>query len=181
MSEKKLKPQIEAVEINDWDHANSAIASIGIAQALIKESEARHEQIEQARKEQLAKEIAPHVANIEKLTNGLQAFAVAHREEFGKKKSRELVNGILGFRTSNPSVTQIPKFKKDVSIAIISQTDLADDLIRIKADINKESVLAKYSTGELDDKKLKEFGLRVEQDESFFIEVSESRIKKEAA
>jgi len=178
---KKLKSDLEIVEVNDWEGANEALSKIGIAQARIDEATAKHEQIEQERKAQLDREIAPLKAEIEKHTNGLHAFAMKHREDFGKKKSRELTNGLLGFRTDNPSVKQIPKFKTDVTLTIISESDFADALIRVKEELNKDVILAMYSSGELNDDALKSFGLRIVQDEEFYVKVSENRIRKEAA
>jgi len=179
--EQPKKPKLDLLVLASWEQANDALSEIGIAQAKIAETKAQHEQIEQARKAQLAKDIADHEATIERYATGLQAFAVSNRDDLGAKKSRELMNGILGFRVPPPSVSQLGKIKKDVTLTIISQTEYADELIRTKAELNKESVLAKFATGELDEKKLREFGLRIDQDEEFYIKVNDNRITKEAA
>ena len=103
---------------------------------------------------------------IETQSGLLQQWAEASPEEFPEgRKSIELLHGRLGFRTSTPSLKTIAgwTFKKALEV-------IARPFVRVKEDLDKEGVLAAYARGELTDTELKRVGLRVVQDEAFFIE-----------
>ncbi len=108
----------------------------------------------------LAKKIEGH-------TGLLQAWAEASPEEFGDKKSLELLHGRLGFRTGNPKLKTLPGWTWDRVKALLLP---ASPFLRVKTEPDKEGLLAARQRNELDDGDLRALGLKVVQDEAFFIE-----------
>jgi len=102
---------------------------------------------------------------IEEKSGLLQQWAEANTEEFGKAKSIELLHGRLGFRTGMPKLKTLAGWTWD---KVVGALDTA--WVRIKREADKEGMLAAHQRGELDDADLRAAGVRVVQDESFFVE-----------
>lgn len=102
---------------------------------------------------------------IEQKSGLLQQWAEAAPEEFGGKKSIDFLHGRLGFRTGNPALKTLSGWTFKRVLEVIDRT-----FIRTKEELDKELVLAAHARSELDDKALRSVGLRVVQDEAFFVE-----------
>jgi phage host-nuclease inhibitor protein Gam len=92
-----------------------------------------------------------------------QEWAEEHTADFGVKKSIEMVHGTVGFRTGQPTLRTIAGWTWKRVMEVLSPK-----YIRTKREPDKEKLLAdRNSIGELG---LRTIGLRVAQDESFFVE-----------
>jgi len=105
---------------------------------------------------------------IEGATGLLQAWAEANPDEFAGKKSLEMLHGRLGFRTGNPKLKTLSGWTWDRVKEALGRT--LSGYVRTKIEPDKEGMLAAYQRGELDDRDLREVGVKVVQDEAFFIE-----------
>jgi phage host-nuclease inhibitor protein Gam len=115
-------------------------------------------------------------------TDALRAWAEANPDQFPKdRKSLQMSAGILGFRTGTPKLALLSRaWNWDKVLQAVQQW--LPNFIRNKPEVDKEAIL-----GQSDD--LAEFlprvGLKVVQDESFFIEPNltdlDSRQTSEAA
>lgn len=108
----------------------------------------------------------------------LQAYALANQEsEFSKKKSIDLINGVIGFRTDKPSVTALKGFTQKSALAemVSSKSRLLKRFVVVKHSLDKNEILKLR-----DDKKhmdaLRKVGLEVSQGEQFFAEVKEEEL-----
>lgn len=105
---------------------------------------------------------------IEGNTGLLQSWAESNPEEFGDKKSLDLLHGRLGFRTGNPKLKTLSGWTWDrVKETLIRNLT---GHVRTKTEVDKEGLLAAFQRHELDDRDLREIGVKVVQDEAFFIE-----------
>jgi len=172
---------LEIVRVETWEDVNASLAAIGIAKARRDELDAQYKQIKAQSEAALAVELAPYDAIIEKHESALNAFAVQHRDEFANKKSRDLVNGTIGFRLSTPAVSQLPKFTAKVSMILIAKSKFRKMFIRFKPSLNKEAILAAAGSKEIDEVTLKGFGLSISQEEGFYAEVSGDRFTSSLA
>lgn len=102
---------------------------------------------------------------IEQKSGLLQQWAESAPEEFGAKKSIDFLHGRIGFRTGNPALKTLSGWTFKRVLEVIDRT-----FVRTKEELDKELVLASHARGELDDKGLRGVGLRVVQDEAFFVE-----------
>lgn len=100
------------------------------------------------------------------LTGDLEAWAYAHREEFGKKKSIEFLNGSLGFRTGTPRLSLLNcRWTWETVTDAVSR--LLPNFIRNKPVLDKAGIIA--SADDLEEF-LPQVGLKVTQGECFFVE-----------
>lgn len=91
-------------------------------------------------------------------------------ELFSKKKSMETAHGVVGFRTGTHKLVTLRGYTWNAVLALVKE--IAPAYVRTKEELNKELLLAqREEQAEL----LPRLGVKVEQDEAFFIE-----LKKEA-
>lgn len=109
--------------------------------------------------EQISQEIAAKLLLCEK-------YAVTNRETlFGKLKSAAAHLGTYGFRTGNPKLSLLNrKWKWDDVISALKSRGFIQ-YIRTKEEADKDRIKTDFS-----DPDLASVGLRIEQDESFYIE-----------
>jgi len=103
------------------------------------------------------------------LAEAIEAFAIAHRAEFGDKKSIDRANGTLRFRVGNPAVRLINrKWNWDSVLEAIRQTGRRFAAwLRPKIELDKEKILADYRDRVVADPELAAVGIRIAQEESF--------------
>ena len=95
----------------------------------------------------------------------LQQWAEASPEEFAARKSIDFLHGRIGFRTGTPKLKTISGWTFDRVLSVISKV-----WVRKSEELNKEGLLAAHASGKLADAELRTNGLRVTQEESFFVE-----------
>ena len=100
--------------------------------------------------------------------NVIQAFAVENKETlFSKKKSMDTAHGVLGFRIGNPKLKTLKGFTWEAVKALLKRAN--PDYIRTTEEVAKNELLAdrdQAGVAEL----MKEVGLSVAQDETFYLE-----------
>jgi phage host-nuclease inhibitor protein Gam len=94
-----------------------------------------------------------------------EKFATVHRDSlFGKFKSAASSLGLFGFRTGNPKLVLLNRKWKWDDVLQALKTLGKDSLIRRKEECDKDALK------KLEDSELAAIGLRIDQDETFFIE-----------
>lgn len=106
---------------------------------------------------------------IEEKTVLVQAWAEANPDEFAKRKSIELAHGTIGFRTGTPKLKTLAKITWAKVLDALRASRLAEQFIRIKEEVDKESLLVAHANFSLSDGDLRALGVEVAQEESFFI------------
>lgn len=124
---------------------------------------------------QLAREKAePQITalnqQLKEKTELLRGWAETNPEEFGKKKSIVFAHGIVGFRTGTPKLKTLTRKTWDTVLATLKGLAFGAAYIRIKEEIDKERILSDYAQDALVDSDLTTLGVRVVQEESFFVE-----------
>jgi len=111
-------------------------------------------------------------------------WSAANEVEFGNRKSLVMTHGTVGFRTGNPRLKPITKFTWAKVLETIQRSaTFASSYVRTKAEVDREKLLA--DRDELGADGLRVLGLKVVQEESFFVEphltTVENREQREAA
>lgn len=109
-------------------------------------------------------------------------WAEANPSEFGKFKSLDLVHGTVGWRTGTPKLKTLTGWTWDrVLEALKNIPKFAARYIRRKEEVNKDALIADREALQPED--LRAIGVKVVQDETFFIEpkIEEAPQHKEAA
>lgn len=117
-------------------------------------------------------EYAPELAELQKKKEGamevLQVFATENKESlFTKTKSYKSAHGVFGFRTGTPKLKQLKGFTKESVLTLVKT--LLPDYIRTTEEVAKNRLLADC-TDEGMAGKLKQCGMIVVQDETFYVE-----------
>jgi phage host-nuclease inhibitor protein Gam len=101
-------------------------------------------------------------------------WAEEHQAEFAGKKSLDLTHGIIGFRTGQPQLKRLAGWTWDRVLEAV--TRLLPDYVRHKHETDRERLLADRETLA---PMFREIGVKVEQDESFFLEPKRETLTEE--
>jgi phage host-nuclease inhibitor protein Gam len=115
-------------------------------------------------------EIDALARDIELKTGLLQQWAEASPEEFAARKSVDFLHGRVGFRTGTPKLKTLAGWTWERVLDALKKDCLGEMFIRIKESVDKEALLSAHATGALVDAQLRGAGVRVVQDEAFFVE-----------
>lgn len=115
----------------------------------------------------------------------VQAWAEANPQEFGNKKSVEFPAGKIGFRTGMPKLKCITGWTFARVLEKLLSLPWGAGFVRVKQEIDKEALIAAQTQSTLSPAELREVGVKIDQEESFFIEPDltpfSKRITEEAA
>lgn len=103
----------------------------------------------------------------------LQHFATNAPELFTSKKSLDFTHGKLGFRTGTPALKTLKGFTWGSTLNLVKE--FLPNFVRVKEEVDKESLLASREKEEVADK-LTKCGLKVEQSETFFVEPKKEEV-----
>jgi phage host-nuclease inhibitor protein Gam len=106
---------------------------------------------------------------IKEKSNLVQAWADDNHGEFGNRKSIELAHGVIGYRMGTPKVKTLAGFTFDRVLEKIAELHLVQ-WIRTKKEVDKEQILNDHARGEIAPGTLRDVGVKIVQDETFFIE-----------
>lgn len=111
-------------------------------------------------------------SEISQYTDSLQAYAEKNKERFfSKKKSHDMLHGMIGFRTGTPKVVKDRKITIKELIIRLRDMNLGR-FIRTTEELNKEVVIQERDNVDTM-RQMKAVGVTVVQDETFFVEVYE--------
>jgi len=94
-------------------------------------------------------------------------WSEANPQEFGAARSIETVHGAVGWRTGQPALKTVPGWTFDRVLQTL-KTAGASGYIRVKEEVHKQNLLSDREA--IGAEKLRELGLRVVQEETFFVE-----------
>lgn len=152
--------QSNLIKITNWHEADRIVRNIGDLQTWISKTQDRAQRKIDQVKADLVKDVKSTQEMIDRKVRSLEAFAVAREDEFGKKRSRKLNFGCLGWRKST-SIT-VKKTTLDLIKKIFGKKAVI--YIRAKEGVDKEA-LAK-----LTDEQLAGVGARRKVKDDFFVE-----------
>lgn len=99
----------------------------------------------------------------------LQVWAEANPNEFPKdRKSIDMVQGVVGFRTGTPKLEVINR--KWTWAKVLAALVALNSYVRKKSEVDKEKILSDHAAGKVSDNGLALIGVKVVQDETFFVE-----------
>lgn len=124
-------------------------------------------------------------AEIKTNTSLVQAWAEANPSEFGNRKSLEFPAGKIGFRTGTPKLKTLAGWTFARVLEKLQSLPWGHAFVRVKSEVDKEAIIAQHSREGFATGELREIGVRVDQDEAFYVEPDltqiEQRLTSEAA
>lgn len=96
------------------------------------------------------------------------AWAEANAEDFGKLRSIEMLHGVIGWRLNTPSLKALSGWTWELVLKALQKVPRFASYVRTKEKVNKQALLADREAIGADS--LRSVGLRVIQEEEFFVE-----------
>lgn len=120
----------------------------------------------QAVRNRFEEAISNHDAAVKDLLPAVQLWADSHPEEFGKRKSLEMLHAIVGYRTGQPKISPLPGWTWKRVEAMLESRKIG--YLDKKVSIDKDGLIAARDV--LKSQGLADLGVKVEQEESFYLE-----------
>jgi phage host-nuclease inhibitor protein Gam len=127
---------------------------------------AMDEQIQSIRQHYLGQLTAQNEALDEKMQLA-RLWAEANPQEFGPARSIETMHGAVGWRTGQPALKTLPGWTFDRVLQTLKSAG-AQAYIRVKEEVHKQNLLSDRDA--IGTEKFRQLGLRVVQEETFFVE-----------
>ena len=156
--------------MGDWARADLALRSARVEkERAIQAARERYEQVEPALK-----------AAAEAAFRQLELWARLHPEQFRDRKSLELVQGTIGFRTGMPRVSAPRGMDEDRLCEALANHGFAA-VVRTARELDRQEVIRfagseKESERHFAERLAAEFGIRVRQGERFYAEAREEAV-----
>jgi len=115
------------------------------------------------------------------LEQDIEIFCKSNKSEFEKTRSKDFVHGTLGFRFNTPKVGLLNRKATLKTAMELIKRIFEGKYVRNKEEINKELILADYAEKKIDDEKLAAVGLKIDQDETFYIAIKWDQIEQKDA
>lgn len=170
---QKLQEQMKRIKITTPLIATRAQAEAlagEIAELMIEHRTATNDldaAIKEAR-EEFSTRLEPLEKSIGEKTTSLQAWAEANPAEFAGKKSLQMTHAECGWRTGQPTLKTLAGWTWDRVLEKLKSAAGCAGLIRVKEEVNKQLIISERET--LGTECLRSFGVKVVQDEPFFVE-----------
>lgn len=161
MAKRVKSDDIPLLKVDSWRHADQLIHDIGDCEAEIRQAEDNARKKIESIKAELAVKTQPLQDMAARHTRNLEAFAITHKNDFEKQKSKKLNFGTLGWRKSTSIRVKKITLEK---INLVFSKAFAASLIRVKESVDKDA-LAK-----LTDEELASVGARRDSKDVFFVE-----------
>lgn len=165
----RKKPQ-NLYPVKDLAEANTVLAEIGGIKRQIEQINAELADAVDRLKADAEAQIAPLLARMNCMENGLLAFAEYNKAElFQDRRSRELTFGLLGYRRSS-EIAAKPKHTMAMVLGKLEELGF-EDAIRVNKSVNKDT-LRTWS-----DERLDLVGARRVEKDSFWYELKEVEVE----
>jgi phage host-nuclease inhibitor protein Gam len=157
-------------DLANWDDVNLTLAEIGELERKLTDIETKMQKKIDDAKLDASVETEPHQKRIKELEKQLKMFVDDHAADFGKKKTKFLSFGKLGYRESSSVKLPKDKDKLEEIIRKIKAHGMSDCLVVQPDKIDKEQ-MKKYSA-----EKIKAVGAVLKVGDTFWYEVDKEKL-----
>ena len=158
-------------QIANWADADRVLGEIRRTDASVAKLQAARDEAVRKVMERFA-DLLDQAADARKAyVAALRAFCTKRRKtDFADARSKQLDNGVVGWRLGNPKLGLLNK-AKDWTKALVKVLGAGRKAyVRILRELAKDRILADHKAGRLSDEQLAAWDLRVTQAERFYIE-----------
>ena len=165
----RRKPK-DAPAIETWRDADLALMEIAtIEREMNLCVAALEEKINEARAQE-HEQIKPLAVQHKALEAALKKFAVHHKDDLGKRRSRKLTHGIIGWRKGTGKFKTLKGWTWEKVLEKLSRLRMVR-FLRVKEEVDKEALEKLYRAGGLSDERLAGFGLQWHVPDEFYYEI----------
>ncbi|MEI6898662.1 MAG: host-nuclease inhibitor Gam family protein [Bacteroidota bacterium] len=156
------------------EQAEEAFASYAMADARQQQLTAKMDQQITKIREQYSDDLADLQETKDKAFAEMQVFGLEQKDNlFSKKKSLELTHGIIGFRTSTPTLKPRKGFTWNAITNLLKE--FLPAYVRIKEEPAKDKLISDREIPEVSNL-FDKVGVYVDQDEAFFVECKKEEV-----
>jgi phage host-nuclease inhibitor protein Gam len=173
------KKAVTGIPVKSWEEVEKLLLEYAKLESFLTETEADMNRELQNIRDKFAKVTANQTARYNQIKTDIQQYALTQKSEFDKTRSREFPFAKVGFRYGKPKVALLNrKYNWEIVIELIKKL-FGGEYIRQKEELNKEVILSNYAEGKITDQQIAGCGVKIEQDESFFIDLKWDNFPKE--
>jgi len=167
-----MAKKIQTTTLKTFEEVDQALLNLGKQEVFLQREEARLNQEIQKLRE--ASEKMTEEARKEKLAleTDIELFCDEHRDEFEKPRTRELMHGTVGFRTTPPKVALLNRQHNWATVLeLLKRMKWGARYLREIFEVDKERILADVAMKEISDAKLAAAGMKIAQSDDFIYEI----------
>lgn len=171
MKEKK-ENLVEIPTIHNFDECDGAILKMADCTQEITKAEAEMNEKIQIVRDEYDRKTNVTRTMLEGLRGEIERFSIANKDQFEKTRSKDMIHGTVGFRSTPPKTALLNrKYKWETVLELLQKFPWASNFIRTKEEVDKDQILASYSAKEINDENLAAVGLKIDQDEKFYVDI----------
>lgn len=171
-------PRKMKATLKSFDDVDQALLKLGKTETLIQHEEAIMNDAMQQLRDAFDKGTSDARQQKAALETDIEAFCIENKDEFEAKKSRELIHGVVAFRTAPPAVKLLNrKYNWNTVLELLRKLRMSK-YIRTVDEVDKSGLLAAAAAEEITDEKLAACGMKIDQGETFSIEINWDAIIK---
>jgi phage host-nuclease inhibitor protein Gam len=162
----------------DYDQAQEASAKYAELSARLGFIEAQMNERINSIKDEYANEIIQLSREKEKQFEMLEVYAKEQKDNWGRRKSLDLLHSVIGFRTGTPRVTKDKMLTWDDVLDMVKEK--FPSLVRVKCELDKEAIIAMREDAVFHELQ-KTCYVDVVQNETFFVEAKMLELQRQRA
>lgn len=173
--ENMIREKRKIINNVDYEQAQEASARYAEVSARLSSIEAQMNERINSIKDEFQNEIIYLAREKEKQFEVLETYAKEQKDNWGKRKSLDLLHSIIGFRTGTPKVAKDKKFTWENVLELVKEK--FPSLVRVKCELDKEAIISMREDKAFLDLQ-KTCYVDVVQDETFFVEAKVQELRK---
>jgi phage host-nuclease inhibitor protein Gam len=173
--ENMIREKRKVINNVDYEQAQEASARYAEVSARLTSIEAQMNERINSIKDEFQNEIIYLAREKEKQFEVLETYAKEQKDNWGKRKSLDLLHSIIGFRTGTPKVAKDKKFTWENVLELVKEK--FPSLVRVKCELDKEAIISMREDKAFLDLQ-KTCYVDVVQDETFFVEAKAMELRK---
>lgn len=167
-----MAKKIQTTTLTSFEGVDAALLELGKQAAFLQKEEAKlNEKIQMTR--QLSDDATAEARQRKlALEADIELFCNEHKDEFDKPRTRDLVHGSVGFRSTPPKVALLNrKYNWETVLESLRRVKFGARYVRQVFEVDKERILADVAAKEITDTKLAAVGVKIQQTDEFIYDI----------
>jgi len=167
-----MAKKIQTTTLKSFEEVDAALLELGKQAAFLQKKEAELNEFIQKLREASDEKTASSRLQKLALETDIELFCNEHKDDFDKPRTRDLVHGTVGFRTTPPKVALLNRqYNWDSVIELLKRMRWGARYLREVFEIDKERILTDVAAKQIGDSRLAAVGVKIKQDEEFGYEI----------
>jgi phage host-nuclease inhibitor protein Gam len=174
-SKNMIREKRRVINNVDYEQAQEASARYAEIAARLGSIEAQMNERINSIRDEFQDELIYLTREKEKQFEVLEMYAKEQKDNWGKRKSLDLLHSVIGFRTGTPKVTKDKKFTWEGVLELVKEK--FPSLVRVKCELDKEAIISMREDAAFLNLQNACY-VDVVQEETFFVEAKMQELQK---